>query len=123
VAFRDFITKLLATQSVGAPSRQVPRWLVATAVRIGDALGRMTGGALHGPMSWQEYAVLGVEVTLNVDKARRELGYSPVMSREQGLAELTGNLAASPAGWGCSPASSESPADLPGERRPDTCPL
>lgn len=39
-------------------------------------------------MSWQEYAVLGVEVTLNIEKARRELGYSPVISREDGLAEL-----------------------------------
>jgi nucleoside-diphosphate-sugar epimerase len=35
-------------------------------------------------------ASLGAEVTLNIDKARRELGYAPVISREQGLAELSG---------------------------------
>lgn len=98
VEFRDFITKLLATQGVEAPSREVPRWLVAAAVRIGDSLGRMTGGAIHGPMSWQEYAVLGVEVTLNIDKARRELGYSPVISREEGLAELSADVETLPAG-------------------------
>ena len=88
VEFRDFITKLLATQGVEAPTREIPRWLVAPAVRLGDWLGRMTTGAIQGPMSWQEYAVLGVEVTLNIDKARRDLGYSPVISREEGLAEL-----------------------------------
>jgi len=89
VEFRAFISKLLATQGVEAPTRAVPRWIVALVVRIGDALGRMTGGAVHGPMSWQEYSVLGVEVTLNIGKARRELGYAPVISREQGLAELS----------------------------------
>jgi nucleoside-diphosphate-sugar epimerase len=88
VEFRDFISKLLATQGVEAPSREIPRWLVASVVRIGDSLARMTGGAVRGPMSWQEYAVLGVEVTLDIDKARNELGYSPVISREEGLAEL-----------------------------------
>ena len=88
VEFRGFISELLATQGVLAPSREIPRWLVASAVRIGDFLGRMTGGAIHGPMSWQEYAVLGVEVTLKIDKARSELGYAPVISRAEGLAEL-----------------------------------
>jgi nucleoside-diphosphate-sugar epimerase len=71
---------------------------VEPVVRIGDWLGRMSGGAIHGPLSWQEYAVLGVEVTLNIDKARRELGYSPVMSREQGLAELNASNEALPVG-------------------------
>ena len=88
VEFREFVTKLLATQGVEAPSREIPRWLASPALRIGDLLGRMTGGAVQGPMSWQEYAVLGVEVTLNIDKAQRELGYSPVISRDEGLAEL-----------------------------------
>jgi len=98
VEFRDFITKLLATQSVEAPATEIPRWLVAAVVRVGDALGRMTGGAIHGPMSWQEYAVLGVEVTLNIDKARRDLGYAPVISREEGLAELRAEGETPPAG-------------------------
>lgn len=88
VEFRSFITQLLATRGVEAPTREIPRWLVASVVRLGDALARLTGGAIHGPMSWQEYAVLGVEVTLNIEKAREELGYSPVISRDEGLAEL-----------------------------------
>ena len=45
----------------------------------------MTGGTIQGPMSWQEYAVLGVEVTLNIDKARRELGYDPTVEIHEGV--------------------------------------
>ena len=48
-------------------------------------------------MSWQEYAVLGVEVTLNIDKARHELGYSPLISREEGPAELRSGKQIAPA--------------------------
>ena len=88
VEFREFVTRLLQTAGAKPPTSEIPRWLVATVVRAGDRLARITGGAIQGPMSWQEYAVLGVEVTLNIDKATRELGYAPVISREEGLAEL-----------------------------------
>ncbi|MFQ5416381.1 MAG: NAD-dependent epimerase/dehydratase family protein [Myxococcota bacterium] len=96
VEFRSFITALLGTQGVEPPSREVPRWVVAAVVCIGDALARMTGGAVHGPMSWQEYAVLGVEVTLNIEKARSELGYQPIVTREEGLAELRTDITSPP---------------------------
>jgi nucleoside-diphosphate-sugar epimerase len=33
--------------------------------------------------------LIGSQVTVNDSKARRELGYKPVMTRERGLAELT----------------------------------
>ncbi len=88
VEFRAFVTRLLQTQSVAVPSASVPRWLVATAAYAGDALARMSGGRIKLPISYQEYATLGVPVTLDISKARRELGYAPIVSREQGLIEL-----------------------------------
>lgn len=88
VIFRSFISSLLATQGATIPTREVPRWLVASLVRIGTALGNLSGGAITGPMSWQEYATFGAEVTININKARRELNYTPVISIEEGLAEL-----------------------------------
>jgi nucleoside-diphosphate-sugar epimerase len=86
--FRAFITRLLATQGIKAPTKKVPRWLVVPVVRLGEIASKLTGGKLHGPMSWQEYATLGVEVTLNIKKARSELGYAPVISIDEGMAEL-----------------------------------
>lgn len=89
VEFRSFVSQLLETQGVEPPTRTIPRALVIPALRITDTLERWTGGRIRGPMSWQEYATLGVEVTLCIDKARKELGYAPVITREAGIAELS----------------------------------
>lgn len=86
--FREFITRLLETQGVAPPQKEMPRWVVVPVVRAGEWLNRLTRGRIRGPMSWQEYATLGVEVTLDITKARRELGYEPVISIEEGMAEL-----------------------------------
>lgn len=71
--FRSFICRLLATQGVNAPTKSVPRWLVGMAVGAGDYLSIGTKGRLSGPMSRQEYATLGNTVTLDIEKAKREL--------------------------------------------------
>lgn len=88
IMFREFITRLLETQNVSPPEKAVPRWLVRLLVKAGEGLAALTGGVLKGSMSWQEYATLGVQVTLNIDKARNQLGYAPIISREEGLREL-----------------------------------
>ena len=88
LTFRDFISRLLATQGIDVLTKNVPRWLVAPIVRLGEYASNLTAGKLHGPMSWQEYATLGVEVTLNIEKARKELGYAPVISMDEGMAQL-----------------------------------
>lgn len=88
VEFRDFITKLLETRGVAAPGGSVPRFAVRAAVEVGSLLSKLTGGRLRPPLSRQEYATLAHEVTLRDDKARRELGYRPVITVEEGLQEL-----------------------------------
>jgi nucleoside-diphosphate-sugar epimerase len=88
VEFRDFITRMLETQGVNVPQKEVPRWLVKIVARLGDSITKISRGKLSVPMSWQEFATLGVEVTLNIDKARNELGYEPVITVEEGLFEL-----------------------------------
>ncbi len=88
ISFRKFITALLETQGVTAPKGEVPRSALKLVVQAGEFLSTITGGLLQGPMSMQEYATLGVEVTLNIKKAEQDLGYSPLLTREQGLEEL-----------------------------------
>lgn len=86
--FRDFVTRMVRTQGVEPPAREAPLWL-------GDALARIS------EWLWQEFPIGGEppltrtamnlffrEVTLSDAKARSELGYRPVLSVEQGLAEL-----------------------------------
>jgi len=89
VPFREWMTELLATQGVDTSSvKSVPRGVISFIVNTGELLAGLSGGAISGPLSKQEYATVGNTVTLNIDKARRELGYVPVMTRAEGLAEL-----------------------------------
>lgn len=88
LAFRDFVCGLLDTQGIAAPDKSVPRWLIAGMANIGDVLQSISGGRIKTPVSYQEYATMAVEITLDTSKARRELAYVPAISRAQGLAEM-----------------------------------
>lgn len=87
-SFRETVTGLLASQGLSAPEKSVPRSLLQGIARVGDALHRISGGRLSGPLSFQEYATSAVEITLDITKAQRDLGYVPVLPWEAGLAEL-----------------------------------
>jgi nucleoside-diphosphate-sugar epimerase len=88
VEFRGFVVDLLATQGIEAPDASVPRWLVRMLAGIGDAMGSLSGGRLTKPLTLQEYAASAVENTVDIGKARRELGYAPTMTRAEGMREL-----------------------------------
>jgi nucleoside-diphosphate-sugar epimerase len=83
VEFRDFMTRLLATQGVDASGvRDVPVWLariVATA----------TSWMKHPPVTRTALALVGHEVTVDDSKARRELGYRATTTIDAGLAQMT----------------------------------
>lgn len=81
VEFREFITRLLATQHVDAGTREVPRWLAKTAATL-------TGWMANPPVTKSALALVGHEVTVVDDKARRELGYAGRKSIDEGLAEM-----------------------------------
>lgn len=81
VEWRTFITDLLATQGVDAGGREVPRWLAKT-------LAALTSWMAHPPVTRTALALVGHEVTVDDGKARRELGYAPTLTIEQGLAEM-----------------------------------
>ncbi|MRW83465.1 NAD-dependent epimerase/dehydratase family protein [Pseudoduganella sp. FT26W] len=88
VVFRDFISQLLATQGLAAPTKHVPRALLRRIAAVGDVLATLSRGRIKPPISRQEYATMAVEVTLDISKARTELHYAPVMSASAGLDEL-----------------------------------
>jgi nucleoside-diphosphate-sugar epimerase len=86
--FRETVTGLLASQGLNVPTKVVPRGLVRTIAQVGDGLHHLSGGRFCGPLSYQDYATSALEITLNTRKAEFELQYKPVMSWEDGLAEL-----------------------------------
>lgn len=94
VEFRTFIGAMLATQGRPVPDKEVPRWLVRCVAAAGAGMARLLGGRWQPPVTRQALATSAVEVTLDTGKARRELGYVPPITREQGLAELQASYAA-----------------------------
>jgi nucleoside-diphosphate-sugar epimerase len=88
VPFRSIVSALMETQGIAVPEKVVPRAVVRTVAIIGDILAKISGGRIVPPLTRQAYATSAVEVSLDIGKAQRELGYEPVLSWEEGLAEL-----------------------------------
>ena len=88
VVFREFVTALLETQGVEAPSRSIPTWLAGTVSAVGTTAWRFLPLPGDPPLPRFTYWLLTQECTIDISKARAELGYEPVRSREEGLEEL-----------------------------------
>ncbi len=89
ISFRDFITRMMATQNVKVPPRQAPLWLASIIAALSETSWRLF--KLNGmpPMTRTTVNLFLREVTVSDTKARRELGYTPVISLDEGLRQLT----------------------------------
>jgi nucleoside-diphosphate-sugar epimerase len=88
VVFREFVSELLATQGVTAPTRSIPAPLAAALASAGETGWRTLHLRGRPPLTRFAYWVSAQECTIRIDKAREQLGYTPAKSIEQGLAEL-----------------------------------
>ena len=90
VVFRDFVTRMLETQGVEPPDKDLPPF-VARAL-AGTAEGIWRTGRLKGRPPLTRFAVWvsSLECTIDISRARAELGYEPVRTIDSGLAELRG---------------------------------
>jgi nucleoside-diphosphate-sugar epimerase len=88
VVFREFVSELLATQGVAAPSRSIPAAAAAALAASGETAWRLLPLPGRPPLTRFTYWVSSQECTIRIDKAREQLGYAPVKSMADGLAEL-----------------------------------
>jgi nucleoside-diphosphate-sugar epimerase len=88
VEFREFVTKLLGTQGVVAPDRNVPLAPARRGAATGEMLWRLLPLKGSPPLTRMAVWVSSLETTINIGRAREELGYRPVRTREDGLDEL-----------------------------------
>ncbi len=88
VVFREFVSALLETQGVTAPKRSIPTWLAGPLAAGCEGLWRIAPLPGHPPLTRFVYWVSSQECTIDISKARRELGYRPIKERAEGLAEL-----------------------------------
>jgi nucleoside-diphosphate-sugar epimerase len=90
IAFREMIERLLRSAGVEPPTQSVPRWVVHATAIVVDAAWRTLPLRGRPPLTHTAFHLIGNEVTVRDDKARRELGYVGEVTREQGFAEMQG---------------------------------
>jgi nucleoside-diphosphate-sugar epimerase len=86
--FREFITRLLATQGIDVPDRSVPRGVAATLTILGESAWRALPLPGQPPITRLAFWLSSQECTIDIARARRDLGYSPVTSVDRGMEEL-----------------------------------
>ncbi len=88
VVFREFVSAMLETQGVEPPGRNLPGWTAMPLAWVSEAAWKALPLRGEPPMTRFRAWILTQECTIDISKAKRELGYAPSVSREQGLAEL-----------------------------------
>ena len=88
VVFREFVSELLATQGVEPPARSLPTWLAGALASASELAWRALPLPGRPPLTRLAYWISAQECTIDISKARRELGYEPVRTRAEGMAEL-----------------------------------
>ncbi len=88
VVFREFVTAMLESQDVQPPDRSLPAWTAAPMARVCEAAWKLLPLRGDPPMTTFRSWLLTQECTIDISKAKAELGYTPLVTREQGLAEL-----------------------------------
>jgi nucleoside-diphosphate-sugar epimerase len=90
VVFREFVSAMLETQGVTPPTGSVPAGVAGVAAATAERAWRLLRRAGPPPLTRFAVWVSSQECTIDTGRAERELGYRPVKSREDGLAELRG---------------------------------
>lgn len=88
VVFREFVSAMLATQGVEAPDKDVPTGVANAGALASERLWRVLKRPGSPPLTRFAVWVSSQECTLDISRARAEMGYEPRTTRAQGLAEL-----------------------------------
>jgi nucleoside-diphosphate-sugar epimerase len=83
VVFREFVTDLLRTQGVEPPDKNVPFGVARAAAGALERVARR-----RPPLTRFAVWVSALECTIDITRARTELGYEPVRTVPDGLREL-----------------------------------
>lgn len=85
---KPFFSQLIATAGVEVPDKSLPAWLLQPVAWLVDRIWRLFNLKSKPPITLMAVAMMRCNCTLNIDKARAELGYQPVMSVAEGMQQL-----------------------------------
>ena len=87
-SLREIITGMAAARNLTLPDRSIPRWLADTLGFLCEGIWRLLRLSGEPPLTRHAAMVMSRTCTLVDAKARRELGYAPVVSVAEGLAAM-----------------------------------
>ena len=93
VVFRDFLTRMTKAAGFTLPSRDVPAWVVRTVAYVGEKAWRTLPLPGRPPLTRFAAGIMSRDCMLVDEKARRDMGYAPPFSLEQGLAAIAAERA------------------------------
>jgi nucleoside-diphosphate-sugar epimerase len=93
VVFRAFFERLLATQGVDLGDKTVPQPVAGALAAVCDSAWRILRLPGQPPITRLAYWLASQECTIDIGKARAELGYAPVRTIDEGMAELEASAA------------------------------
>lgn len=92
----DLINRILAAAHIAPLRRSVPPWLALAAAAACEHVYHLTGRTDEPPMTRFVARELSTAHWFNLDAARRDLGYQPRVTLDEGLARLEAALNPSP---------------------------
>jgi nucleoside-diphosphate-sugar epimerase len=93
VVFREFVSQMLGTQGVDPPGRSMPAPLAGALAAGGETAWRLLRLKGAPPLTRFAYWVSSQECTIDISKAKQQLGYQAVRSRADGMEELRASSA------------------------------
>jgi nucleoside-diphosphate-sugar epimerase len=88
VVFREFVSALLETQGVEPPTRSVPAAIAGPMAAASEGAWRLLRLGGEPPLTRFAFWVSSQECTIDISRARSELGYTPIKDHASGLADL-----------------------------------
>lgn len=91
---RQFLGALISANGLAVPENSLPSALVKPLAPVVESVWRMFGLKSTPPLSRFQLDFIALPRRYRIDRIRRDLGYHPVRSFEEGLAEIRGYLPA-----------------------------
>ena len=88
LSLRAFLTGLAGSVGLSLPERSAPGALVRPAAAVVEGLWLLLGWRSSPPVTRMAAALMSTAMTVQTDRARAELGWAPVTTREDGLRAL-----------------------------------
>lgn len=87
---KEIVTGMAASKNIVLGERNIPAWLADSLGAICERVWRLFSMKSDPPLTRHAAMVMSRDCVLNGEKAKRELGYAPLVSVKAGLEKMCG---------------------------------